>query len=193
MSELKKERDPRARILEVAARLFYEQGYQATGVNQIIAEAEVAKASFYHHFPSKEDLAVAYLQQYQQRRQVYMRSRVEAHSDPKARVMALFDQLAEWQETVQFQGCAQLNMVHEFPSRSHKIRQQVVTYKTKLQEYISQLLQAALPPELSEAELGEKTRTVYLLYGGAIVESQLYGELWPIYTAKNSVSQLIGA
>jgi AcrR family transcriptional regulator len=191
MSEMKKERDPRVRILEVATRLFYEQGYQATGINQIIAEAEVAKASFYHHFPSKEDLAVAYLQQYHQRRQLYMRSRVEAQPDPKARVLALFDQLGEWLELHHFQGCAQLNMVYEFPNRHHKIRQQVVSYKTMLREYMSQLLRAALPPETSEVELAEKTRQVYLLYEGSIVESQLYGELWPLQTAQATVKQLI--
>jgi len=54
---------PRDRILQVASDLFYRQGYHATGINQIIREAAVAKASFYDHFSSKEALAVAYLEQ----------------------------------------------------------------------------------------------------------------------------------
>lgn len=193
MNTSKENANPRARILAVATRLFYEQGYQATGINQIIAEAEVAKASFYHHFPSKEDLAVAYLQEYQQQRRRYMRSRVESQAEPKARIMALFDQLAEWLEQNNFQGCAQLNMIYEFPNRHHKIRQQVINYKQLLRDYIGELLQAALPLETPEAELQEKIKTVYLLYEGAIVETQLYGEIWPVQTAKQTVRHLLEA
>jgi AcrR family transcriptional regulator len=56
------ESQPRDRIIDTALRLFYEQGYLATGINQIIAESQVAKATFYSHFPSKENLCIAYLQ-----------------------------------------------------------------------------------------------------------------------------------
>ena len=50
--------DTRERILDTAARLFYAQGYNSTGINQVIKEANVAKASLYQHFPSKEDLLI---------------------------------------------------------------------------------------------------------------------------------------
>ena len=49
------------RIVETASDLFYHNGYNQTGINQIIAEAGVAKASMYQHYRSKEDIAVAYL------------------------------------------------------------------------------------------------------------------------------------
>ena len=51
----------RERILDTASRLFYDQGYQATGINQIIEEASIAKSSLYQHFRTKDDLLVAYL------------------------------------------------------------------------------------------------------------------------------------
>jgi AcrR family transcriptional regulator len=54
---------PRERIMSVAADLFYKQGYRATGVNEVIEKSGVAKATFYSHFPSKDDLALAYLRQ----------------------------------------------------------------------------------------------------------------------------------
>ena len=53
---------PEERILAVASELFYRQGYRATGINEVIARSGVAKATFYNHFPSKEDLCLAYLQ-----------------------------------------------------------------------------------------------------------------------------------
>ncbi len=51
----------RDRILDVAGRLFYAAGYRAVGVDRVIAEAGVAKATFYRHFPSKDDLIVAWI------------------------------------------------------------------------------------------------------------------------------------
>lgn len=52
---------PRDRILQVAGRLFYSEGYRAVGIDRVIAEADVAKATFYKHFPSKDDLIVAWI------------------------------------------------------------------------------------------------------------------------------------
>jgi AcrR family transcriptional regulator len=52
---------PRERIVETTFELFAKQGYNSTGINQIIADAGVAKASFYLHFKSKEDLCVEFL------------------------------------------------------------------------------------------------------------------------------------
>ena len=54
--------DTRRKILETASRLFYLQGYNATGINQIIEESGVAKATLYEHYRSKEDLLLAYLE-----------------------------------------------------------------------------------------------------------------------------------
>ena len=56
MDKVIKQLNPKDRILKTVERLFCEQGYLSTGINQIIAEAQVAKASFYQHFPSKEAL-----------------------------------------------------------------------------------------------------------------------------------------
>jgi AcrR family transcriptional regulator len=53
---------PRDRILAVAGRLFYRDGYRAIGIDRVIAEADVAKATFYKHFPSKDDLIVAWIE-----------------------------------------------------------------------------------------------------------------------------------
>ena len=56
-----KQSDPRARILEVADRLFYGEGVRATGTEKIMSLSEVAKATFYRHFASKDALVIAYL------------------------------------------------------------------------------------------------------------------------------------
>ncbi|PJZ43936.1 TetR/AcrR family transcriptional regulator [Leptospira brenneri] len=55
---------PRHRILEIAKKRFYQQGYYHTGINQLIRESGTAKASFYDHFPSKRDLGIRVIQAY---------------------------------------------------------------------------------------------------------------------------------
>jgi AcrR family transcriptional regulator len=54
---------PRDRILKIAGGLFYREGYRAVGIDRVIAEADVAKATFYKHFPSKDELIVAWINQ----------------------------------------------------------------------------------------------------------------------------------
>jgi AcrR family transcriptional regulator len=66
------------RIMAAAADLFYRQGYRATGINQVIAESGVAKASFYDHFPSKDDLLYAYVLDTSRRELADVRSQVDA-------------------------------------------------------------------------------------------------------------------
>ena len=69
--------NPRDRILETASRLFYTQGYNNTGINQLIKAAKVAKASFYEYFPSKEDLLLEYLKVAAERTNTLLRAAVE--------------------------------------------------------------------------------------------------------------------
>ena len=61
MSE-KKEKNPKERILEAASNLFYVQGFDSTGINQIIEESETFKKSFYTYFQDKNSLALSYLE-----------------------------------------------------------------------------------------------------------------------------------
>jgi AcrR family transcriptional regulator len=132
--------DPSARILETASRLFYEQGYHATGVNQIIAEAGVAKASFYHHFHSKEELCIAYLHKRHLDWFSWLRREVERYDSAQERLLGLFAFLEEWLPNSNFRGCAFLNIASEFPSPGNEIRLLVANHKDALWDYIKQLV-----------------------------------------------------
>ena len=181
--------DLSARILETASRLFYEQGYHATGVNQIIAEAGVAKASFYHHFRSKEGLCVAYLHRRHQDWFSWLRRETERHEIAQERLLGLFAFLEQWLSDSNFRGCAFLNIASEFPSPGSEIRLLVAIHKRALQDYIRQLVDN-LRISTDEDDLALRTDLIYLLFEGAISESQVYQSTQFINVAREAARRL---
>ncbi|KYF54888.1 TetR family transcriptional regulator [Sorangium cellulosum] len=140
--------DVRRHILEVAERLFYAEGYRAVGVDRLIAEAGVAKATFYRHFRTKDDLLVAVLDARDARFREWLAGRVEAlASDPRDRPLAVFDALAELFADNDFRGCAFLNTMVEVASRSHPAHEAAQRHKQRLIDYLSGLLREAGAPD----------------------------------------------
>ncbi|MBG6226736.1 AcrR family transcriptional regulator [Arthrobacter sp. CAN_A2] len=97
----------RQRILDASYALFAERGVRAVGVNEIIHTAGVAKASFYSHFPSKNDLIMAFLDR---RRDVFTIGYLGAESrkrgaTPEEQLLAIFDIFDEWFQSEDFNGC----------------------------------------------------------------------------------------
>ena len=100
----------RDRLLTAATQLFADAGVQATGVDAIIESAGVAKATFYRHFPSKDDLVVAWLRDPRTRWFDRVRAKAKASSvDPRDEVLLFFEAVAEWLEDDGYRGCAYLN------------------------------------------------------------------------------------
>jgi AcrR family transcriptional regulator len=105
----------RENVLDAAYELFSQKGIKAIGVDAIIARAGVAKATFYHHFPSKDDLVIAFLQR---REQLWTREWFEAEvnrrgATPQARLLAIFDIFDEWFQREDFEGCPFLRTLFE--------------------------------------------------------------------------------
>jgi AcrR family transcriptional regulator len=108
--------DARRRILDVAYELFSRRGIRAVGVDELIERADVAKATFYRHFPSKDDLALAFLRE---REQLWTREWVEAEArrrgaGPREQLLAIFDLFDEWFHRDDFEGCSFVNVLLEF-------------------------------------------------------------------------------
>lgn len=186
-----KQLPPKERILQTVDRLFYQQGYLATGINQIIAEAEVAKASFYQHFASKEALVLEYLTVYNQS---FFGQLLQLHrqfQEPKAETLALFNLLAEFSESAECRGCAFLNIAAEFAEPESEPRQLIAQFKTDLKRHIEQLVLKALPKHLSPELAQTKATTVYLLFEAALIESRIHHAVWPVHASKAAVEELL--
>ncbi|MEM9903967.1 MAG: TetR/AcrR family transcriptional regulator [Cyanobacteria bacterium P01_D01_bin.44] len=193
---MKPQTSPKERILKTADRLFYEQGYLATGINQIIADARVAKASFYQHFPSKEDLLMAYIAAHNAELFGELYRVIKPHDKAKAKVIALFDYLMVFTEQTEFRGCAFVNLTAEFPEPDSQPRQRIAQFKTDLRDFIEQLIQTMKPVDPVSKETAKMptkllSDTIFLLFEAAMVESRIHHKLWPIEASRSAVQQLL--
>jgi AcrR family transcriptional regulator len=103
------------RILDTAYELFSCRGIRAVGVNEVIERSGVAKATLYRHYPSKDDLVVAFLER---REQLWTLDWVEAEakrrgSTPEEQLLAIFDAFDEWFRRDDFEACAFINVLLE--------------------------------------------------------------------------------
>ena len=185
--------NPRERIIDTALRLFYEQGYLATGINQIISESQVAKATFYNHFSSKENLCVAYLQARHIIWMEWLKDSVEIHTSTEECLRGVFVFLREWMERCNFRGCAFLNIASEVPTLNNKIRDEVIKHKDDLKLYLKQLISLLKDSHkrYKDINIEADADMIYVLVEGAIVASQNYGEVWPVEAAEKAACNLL--
>lgn len=109
----------RERILETAYDLFSRRGVRDVGIDELVERAGVAKATLYRHFPSKEDLVLAFLERREDR---WTRAWVEAEASsrgrtPEQRLLAIFDLFDQWFRREDFEGCSFINVLLEMGSR----------------------------------------------------------------------------
>lgn len=153
---------PRDRILLTAHELFYRDGIRATGIDRVIAESGVTKVTFYRHFPSKNDLVLAYLDY---RHQLWMGWFREALRQHGGQLRALPRALSEWFHAPVFRGCAFINSVGELGSTQPQVREIARRHKQDMADAIAELL----PPSRQRRQ---DARTIAIAVDGAIVRAQ---------------------
>ncbi len=131
------------RILDTANQLFYEEGIRAVGIDRLIAESSVTKATFYKHFGAKDTLVVEYLKV----RDAQMRALVdslqaEGHT-PAAMVRTMMGMFADFVHQSDFRGCPFLNAAAEFPDPRHPVRAIVFEHREWFTDVLVDLLREA--------------------------------------------------
>lgn len=168
---MKKEK-VRERIIRVASDLFYRQGYNSTGINQIIAEADIAIGSLYNHFSSKNDLLQAYLAKEEIEWFEGFQNSISKISDPGEKILALIDYRKKLQHTSKFAGCHFIKIVSEIGesnlsvsgfAKQHKEKQRNLI-RTFVNEYTAQA-------QITDPDL--LTENIFLLIEGAVVTSTI--------------------
>ncbi|GAA2060843.1 TetR/AcrR family transcriptional regulator [Catenulispora yoronensis] len=155
----------RERLLTTAEDLFYAEGIRAVGVERILSESGVGRASFYRHFASKDELVVAVLSGRDRRWREWLRTAVDGYGLPPAdRPLAVFDALSERFARDDFRGCAFINTMIEAADRDSAAHQVAAEHKSSVTGYLDTLLADA-----GRADHAELAPELMLLVDGAIV------------------------
>ena len=176
----------RQRILDNAYELFSRRGIRAVGVDEVISRAGVAKATLYRHFPSKDDLVLAFLEQ---REQLWTREFVEAGAlqrgaTAEETLLAIFDVFHDWFQREDYEGCSFVNVLLETCDREHPIGAASAQYLENIRTIVSTL---AAEAGLRDPE--EFALSWHILMKGSIVQAA-EGDLEAAKRAK-AIGQLL--
>jgi AcrR family transcriptional regulator len=161
--------EARSRLLDTATRVFYGEGIHSVGIDRIVAEAQVTRATLYRHFPGKEDLVLAYLSQVDAaiRGQA---DRAAASGLPAAdTIRALSESIAQGIQSPGFRGCAFLNAVAEYPDPDHPVHRAVLAHRQWFLDTVTALLS-----RIQEAQAEASARHFVMLRDGAMAAGCLF-------------------
>lgn len=182
---------PRAadRIRSTARQLFYNEGIRAIGVEQIVQDAGVTKPSLYRSYASKDELAAAYLEDYDAEFWVRFEQSVSAHpGDPKAQLLDYLRGLAERASRPGYRGCGLTNTVVEYPGGNHPACKVSRTHKRKLRKRLVAMAEAMGAHEPEQLADG-----LQLLIEGTYATGQLFGKDGPARSLVAMAERLIDA
>jgi AcrR family transcriptional regulator len=178
----------RERILDTAFSLFYARGIRGVGVDLIIAESGVAKATFYKHFPSKDDLVVAYLDKVDGIWSGQLKDAAKAAGpDPANQLVGMFDALANACRRPGYRGCAFINAAAESQPGS-PVHDRTVAHKTAVLTWVRDLADQA-----DMGDPGSLARALTLLLDGGLASGSLDADPEAPIVAKASARALVNA
>ncbi|MFE4649785.1 TetR/AcrR family transcriptional regulator [Streptomyces sp. NPDC056707] len=155
--------EARERLLRTAGQLFYTEGIHTVGVDRLVAEAKVTNATFYRHFRSKEDLAVAYIGSVDQAIRTQIGALMAADAPTDGILRGIGASLVEQIRSPGYRGCAFLNAAAEFPAPDHPVHRAVVQHREWFLQTITGLF-----AEITDASAGYAGRHFVMLRDGAM-------------------------
>jgi AcrR family transcriptional regulator len=176
------------RALTAAARLFYERGLHAVGVDLIAAEAGVTKKTLYDRFGSKDQIVVEYLADRDERWRAFLAERLDATGpDPRERVLAVFDASRAWAQEFSPKGCSMVNAHAEISDPAHPAHPIITGQKRWMLALFTRLTEE-IAPETAEST----ARALMLLHEGALVAHGLAVFPDAIAQAREQARALLG-
>lgn len=176
------------KILSTAFRLFYAQGLRAAGIDTIIAESGVAKATFYKYFPAKDDLILAYLEKVDGIWTGQLHAAAEAAGpDPADQLVGLFDALATACRRDGYRGCAFINAAAESASGT-RVHERTVAHKQQILAWIR-----GLAAQAGAHNPEQLARSLTLVLDGGLASGVLDADPAAAVAARGTAAQLVAA
>jgi AcrR family transcriptional regulator len=160
--------EPRERLLRTASELFYRDGIHSVGVDRVVETAGVTRATFYRHFPGKEDLVQAYLQ----REDDALRDAFAgvADLDGAAALEAVIHGIADDVTRNHTRGCPFINASAEYPDAASPVRRTVAAHRDWFRSTLAATLESA-----GRDDVARRAGALVLLRDAALVGGYLDG------------------
>lgn len=165
----------RERLLATASGLFYREGIRAVGVERILAEAPATRATFYRHFPSKDDLVVAYLRGVDAGIRAQVQAAVEAAPSPADAIRAIGDAVADDLASPEFRGCAFLKAAAEYPDPQDPVRQVILEHRAWYTDTLTELFAEVFGDSPRRGKPEHAARHFMMMRDGAMSGAHLDG------------------
>ncbi len=176
-------------LLDTAEALFARQGYRAVGIDTVLAQAGVAKMTLYKHFRSKEELIAAVLERRGDSIAAALAERIAAApAEPRERLLAVFDWLAEAVRSPQFHGCLFIKAASEYPAAEDRPRQAALAFKEGCRRLLEGLCR-----DVSSDDPEGLARQLQLLLEGTLVMAFLQRNPQAAGDARQAAEALLAA
>jgi AcrR family transcriptional regulator len=177
------------RILNTATDLFYREGVRAVGIQRVIDEAGIAKASLYAHYGSKDDLVAACLTKHGDAARTAVSNALAIPGrDARARLLALFDAHLATIEGPDFRGCPFLNASSEIADPNHPAKRVIAAQRAWLHGVIEGLVK-----EAGVASPSQVAGTLVVLFDGALASSLVDNSAAAARHARWAAEQIVDA
>jgi AcrR family transcriptional regulator len=162
------ETSPRDRVLDTADRLFFSVGVHAVGVDRIIGEAGVARATLFRHFRTKDELIAAYLQRRADRARATLTELRTAHTEPGQVLAAIADVVDDYRSQPGFRGCEFINAAAEFADPQHPAHRLAVEQRRWITDFLAEIL-----AQMGHRDSAETAEAMLMVRTGALVAASL--------------------
>ena len=177
----------RQHVIDTAYRLFKRGGYHATGIDRIIAEADVAKMTMYRNFPKKDGLIVEVLNYRGRRFEAKLDDLVAKASRPEEKVGTIFDWYARWFQSPEFHGCLFAHALAEFDTPGHPVFEAASAQKNSFKKRLRRILEPAMPAQRVESVAA----AIFMLFEGATLLAQMGQGEAAVRDAREAATDLI--
>ncbi|GAA1707210.1 TetR family transcriptional regulator [Fodinicola feengrottensis] len=156
--------EARSRLLGTASRIFYAEGLHSVPVDRIITEADTTRATFYRHFPSKEDLVISYLGAADRALRDRFAATLASSESAEDAVRGITADIAADIRRKDFRGCAFLNAAAEYSDPAHPVHRTVLEHREWFLDAVADLL-----GQIGDGPAKPAARHLVMLRDGAMV------------------------
>ncbi|WKD58330.1 Transcriptional regulator, TetR family [Corynebacterium capitovis DSM 44611] len=183
---------PRQRLLDAATKLFTEEGIRVIGIDRILREADVAKASLYSLLGSKDNLVIAYLERLSEEYQQRWEQRTGSLSSVDEKILAFFDMAIDEEPDKDFRGSPFFNAANEYPRPETDSEERIVATCRAHRAWMRNTM-ARLLTEKNGYRSDDQADQLLIFLEGGLAGARFVQDVSPLVTARSLADGMLGA